>query len=229
LKLFARALAVALACLAAVAGLMVLGVVLPRGGAAGFAPAGEGAGSHVVRLVANPIHTDIALEATPEILERFGFLARDGLPLAHPDLRTIVVGWGGRAFYTQTPTWADLTLNALWRSLTIDRSVLHVGLGGAIDDSVPGVRRVVLGDAAFEALVAFIEASFAPGGDGTPDVLPGVAYGPFDRFYEAQGRFNVLVGCNTWTAAALRAAGLRTGFWSPLPPNLLWGLDLHAG
>ncbi|MGO8572745.1 TIGR02117 family protein, partial [Rhizobium ruizarguesonis] len=26
--------------------------------------------------------------------------------------------------------------------------------------------------------------------------------------------------CNTWTAAALRSAGLRTGIWNPLPQAL---------
>jgi hypothetical protein len=44
------------------------------------------------------------------------------------------------------------------------------------------------------------------------------------RFYEAQGTFNALVGCNVWTATALRSAGLRTGWWNPLPFLLIRSL-----
>ena len=49
---------------------------------------------------------------------------------------------------------------------------------------------------------------------------PARATATYDQFFEAKGRFNALVGCNTWTAAALRAAGLRTGWWNPLPQTL---------
>ncbi|RIX98509.1 TIGR02117 family protein [Aureimonas flava] len=210
------------------AGLSVLGLVVPRPPTASFPPAGGAAGRHVVHLAANPIHTDILLPAAPEVLARFGFLAGDGLDLEHPALATIAIGWGGRTFYTQTPTWDRLTFEAVWRSATLDRSVLHVALGGAVEDGAPGIVRVELGDAAFAALLDAIAASFEPGPDGAPQVLPGMGYGSFDRFYEARERFNLLAGCNTWTAATLRAAGLRTGLWSPLPPLLLWSLVLHA-
>lgn len=223
-----RAAAGFLALVCVLLGLMVLGILVPRPADTAYPPAGGAAGLNVVHLAANPIHTDILLPATPEVLERFGFLARDGLDLGHPALRTVVVGWGGRAFYTQTPTWDQLRFDAVWRSATVDRSVLHVALGGAVDEAGPGILRLDLSDAAFAALLDFMAAGFEAGPDGTPAVLPGAGYGPFDRFYEARGRFNLFLGCNTWTAAALRAAGLPTGWWSPLPPTLLWGLALHA-
>jgi uncharacterized protein (TIGR02117 family) len=210
-----------------VLGLMVLGLVVPRPAAVSFPPPGGAAGRHAIYLAANPIHTDILLPATPEVLERFAFLARDGLDLGHPALGTIVVGWGGRAFYTQTPTWGDLTANAVWRSATIDRSVLHVALGGRVEGDGAGLVRLDLGDAAFAALLEAVADSFEPGPDGAPQPIPNAAYGAFDHFYEARGAFNLLLGCNTWTAAALRAAGVRTGLWTPLPPLLLWSLKLH--
>jgi hypothetical protein len=50
--------------------------------------------------------------------------------------------------------------------------------------------------------------------------IPDAGYGEIDRFFEARGYFNALFGCNTWTAAALRSAGLRTGLWNPLPQAL---------
>ena len=219
-------LAGCLALVSVLVGLAVLGVLVPRAPRAAFAePAGGG--GRAVYLVANPIHTDIVLPATPDVVARFGFLDRNGLPLGHPRLRAIAIGWGGRAFYTQTPSWADLSLDTVWRSFSLDRSVLHVALVGDLGPEGPDLRRIELGEDAYGALLAFVEASFEPGADGTPQVLP-TSYGAFDRFYEARGRFNALVGCNTWTAAALRAGGLSTGLWTPLPRSLFWSLDLHG-
>ncbi|WP_082659614.1 TIGR02117 family protein [Aureimonas sp. AU40] len=222
-------LALLLALAAVFSGLALLALVVPRAPSVGFAPPGPGEASVVVVLAANPIHTDILLPATPALLTRFGFLARDGLPLDDPRVGAIAVGWGGRAFYTQTPEWRDLSLDALWRSFTYDRSVLHLSLAPALAGTEPGLRPVTLSEPAYEALLRFVEASFEPDPTtGGPWLLPGFAYSPYDRFYEARGGFNLLFGCNTWTAEALRHAGLRTSLWSPLPPLLLWGLDLHA-
>ena len=45
------------------------------------------------------------------------------------------------------------------------------------------------------------------------------------RFYEARGRFNLLLGCNTWTAAALRAASSRRAL-EPSPGSPVTRTDL---
>ncbi len=215
--------------LAAFLGLAFLALLVPRAPEAGFPPPPPGEG-RVVLLAANPIHTDLLLPATPELLARFRFLERDGLPLDDPRVGAIAVGWGGRAFYTQTPEWRDLSLDAVWRSFTYDRSVLHLSLAPQLAGTEPGLRPVRLSEPAYEALVRFVEASFEPDpAAGGPQLLPGFSYSPYDRFYEARGGFNLLFGCNTWTAAALRQAGIPTSLWSPLPPLLFWGLDLHAG
>ena len=52
-------------------------------------------------------------------------------------------------------------------------------------------------------MLAFIRASFAESG-GAPLHIAGAHYGETDAFFEANGSFNALLGCNTWTAAALR-------------------------
>ena len=208
---------------------LVLGVVIPRSGAgseAGELHAGEG--SHRVLVLKGPIHSDIALPADPQIRQRFGFLADAGLPIDRPDAQWIIVGWGGRSFYTQTPTWADLKPMPVVKTIIGDASVLHVALAGPIDAADPGVYAIDLSDAAYNRLLGAVMASFDTDRDGRPAVLAGAGYGPYDRFFEARGTFHLFDNCNSWTAATLRRAGITTGLWTPLPQLLFLALDLHA-
>lgn len=210
----------------AVVVLVAAGTLIPRPWQAHRTdPAGEGA--RTVLLLANPIHTDIALPADPDVRAAFGFLAAGGLDTGLPGVAWIVAGWGGREFYLNTPSWADLRPGPLISGLTIDRSVMHVGLGGPIDTHRPDVRAVRLDEAAFARLLEAVLETFTRGPDGRPILIPGRSYGAYDRFYEAEGRFNAVVGCNVWTARMLRTAGLRTGIWTPLPQLLTLSLDLH--
>ncbi|BDA86789.1 hypothetical protein Sa4125_43310 [Aureimonas sp. SA4125] len=76
--------------------------------------------------------------------------------------------------------------------------------------------------------MGFVLETLARDQAGRPVLVGAAGYGAFDRFYEATGRFTAFAGCNAWTAAALRAAGVTTGLWTPLPATLSWSLDLHA-
>jgi uncharacterized protein (TIGR02117 family) len=172
-----------------------------------------------ILVVSNPIHTDIAIPLDDETRAAFGFLGVSGIPVADPAAAWLVIGWGGRAFYLETPTWAELKPMPVFRALTIDRSVMHVDVAGPIDETHPAVRTFDLGPAQFQHLSDFIQQSFVREG-GEVVMIPDAGYGEYDRFFEAHGTFNALVGCNTWTAAALRAAGLQTGWWNPLPQTL---------
>lgn len=211
----------AAAALAAVA--FILGAIVPR---PLLAPAGEPATRQVL-LAANPIHTDIAFPADPDIVARFGFLAEDGLPLDAPELAWLVVGWGGRAFYLETPTWADLKPGPAVRALTVDGSVLHISLGGTIALPAEGVVALDVDEREMAAMIDETLATLVRDESGRPDAIEGAGYGEFDRFYEAHGWFNVLVGCNLWTSRILRAGGFRTGWWNPLPVSLLWSVGAH--
>ncbi|WP_337993147.1 TIGR02117 family protein [Agrobacterium sp. CNPSo 3708] len=181
---------------------------------------------HRILVLSNPIHTDIAVPVDAELLARFAFLRDANLGIDHPGLRYIVFGWGGRAFYTQTPTWADLRPMPVFKSFTIDDSVMHVALAGEIPLFDPAVMPVDLSTQGYARLVAFITGSFSRSA-GREVPLIGQSYGRDDAFFEAEGSFNVLVGCNIWTAAALRQAGLSTGWWTPLPWLLTASLRLH--
>ncbi len=182
--------------------------------------------SHRILILSNPIHTDIALPVDAELLARFGFLREGLLEIDNPGVRYLVFGWGGRAFYTQTPTWADLKPMPVLKSLTLDGSVMHVAMTGDLSLADESVTNVALSGEGYQRLLDFIMSSFAQS-QGKQVPLPGTAYGPYDAFFEAVGGFNVLLGCNTWTAATLRHAGVRTGWWTPLPPLLTASMRLH--
>jgi len=200
-----------------------LGTLVPR---PLWPAASAGEGTRHILVLENPIHTDIAIPVDDAVRKRFHFLVDAGLPSDAPEVRYIVFGWGGRAFYLETPTWSELKAVPVMKALTLDASVMHVDVAGDIVEPHPDVAGFDIGDDQFTALLDFIAASFQQG-PGGPIVIENAAYSSFDRFYEANGHFNALVGCNTWTAAALRTAGLRTGWWNPLPVSLGWSLRLY--
>lgn len=212
------------ACLALVLLILALGTLIPRSGP------GDGAGeppTRTVLVLSNAIHTDIALPLDAETRGVFGFVRESGLSIDQSGAEWLVLGWGGEQFYVRTPTWADLEVMPVIRSILGDRSVLHVALSGPIDPDATFATRVVMSETDFSALRASILASFQRRENGEPDILEGTEYGLFDRFYRAKGNFQVLLGCNTWTGQMLREAGVTTGIWTPLPFLLRASLDLH--
>ncbi|MGD9915094.1 MAG: TIGR02117 family protein [Rhizobiaceae bacterium] len=219
---FLRGLALVLAAIASIA---VLGAVVPR---PLFAPEGQGPAVRRILLIANPIHTDIALELDAGLVEALPWL-RETPPFSEPAARWMMFGWGSRAFYIETPTWSELKPGPLFKAFTIDDAVMHVQATGEIDTSHPAVRQLQLDEAGYARLIDYINRSFVTGTDGRPIRIPGTSYGEHDAFFEAHGPFNALAGCNVWTAAALRAAGLRTGWWNPLPQSLDVSLSLYDG
>lgn len=124
-------------------------------------------------------------------------------------------GWGDRAFYLETPTWGDVspaTLLAAARGS--DRTLVHVD---HLPEPRPGVdvRAITLRPEEYRRLAAFIRASFAE----RPRHYHG--YGPYDAFYDAQGRYSFRRTCNAWTGEGLRHAGVRVGRWTPFPVTVL--------
>src|SRR5690606_26188651 len=108
-------------------------------------------------------------------------LADDGLPVDLAGVEWLVFGWGGRAFYLETPTWGDLRPGPAVRALTLDRAVMHVALAGVIDQGEDSVLVVDLPQKNFERLIRGIEAGFAGANVETlPILVEGLSYGEYD-------------------------------------------------
>lgn len=204
--------------------LVVLGMVIPTPGA--YQPPAGAVRDKRILVLSNSIHTDIAVPLDEHSLGALPFLSGTGLPLDHPDARWLLIGWGGRAFYLETPSLADMKPGPTFKALTIDTSVMHVDVLGEVDQANPAVVAVDLTSAGYDGMLAAIAASFVRTG-GLAQPIEGYALTGADRFYEAEGSFNaILFGCNAWTARMLRTAGISSGFWTPLPQTLELSLNL---
>ncbi|MFC3676478.1 TIGR02117 family protein [Ferrovibrio xuzhouensis] len=130
----------------------------------------------------------------------------------------VAFGWGDRAFYLATRRPADFRLPlAAGALLGRGPAAMHVMRMARPDTTEPDVRRLDADLLQYHALAAYIRRSFATGPDGQPRPIPGAGYGASDAFYEAKGHYSPFRTCNEWVGAALRAAALPAGLWTPLP------------
>jgi uncharacterized protein (TIGR02117 family) len=137
----------------------------------------------------------------------------------------VAIGYGNRQFYLEVPTWADLDARtALLAAFGQGRSLIqmeHVWRPEADEWQRP----LVVTREEYRRLVRFLAASFERDARGRTVPLIGRGYGPADVFYEARGDYTAARSCNEWTGEALRAAGVRTGVWTPLSWSILRRLD----
>ena len=151
-------------------------------------------------------------------------------PAAHiPEPRLagnyLAIGFGNRDFYLNTPTWADLSLKtAFAAAVGGGPSLMHVDHEtDLVEDEY--TRRLTISRDQYRRLARYIADSFQLDAEGRTMPLIGRGYGWSDTFYESRRAYNFVRTCNEWTGEALRAAGVRTGVWTPLSQSIMWRLD----
>lgn len=154
----------------------------------------EPADGTTIFVQSNGIHTGIVLPAGPHRWKAFG--------------------WGDRDFYLNTPRWQDIRPGTALSALVGSGDTLvHVDeLGDFVPDE--NWRPIRLRAHEYARLHAYIAATLRPG-----PAIPG--YTPTDRFYPARGRYSAQNTCNVWTGGALKAAGVRTGIWTPFAGDVM--------
>jgi uncharacterized protein (TIGR02117 family) len=187
---------------------LMLSVVLPLvPGRSADLPPGSGV---QVGLLAGPIHYDVLVPLTPEVRGRFAFAVEGGVPVDDPAAEWLILGHGGRAFYTTVGTYADLSAGAVWKGVTGDASVVRLDVAGPVRQDI-GIRWLTLGPEQMTAFLDTVMADFA----APPRRLPGPGLGDSDVFYAGAGRSDIVRTCNAWLGETLRAAGVRFGLWTP--------------
>lgn len=181
-----------------------------------------GNGQVKIYLLTSLLHADIALPFSPKLRKRFAFLENTGVPLNHPELRYITVGWGSRAFYRTAGSYWDIKPSAVFQAVIGDRSVLRwVGFGTLVpsDDTI----QLSLNSNQYERLLEEIEKAHSKSGERFAH-MDGDSIGPNDAFFEAIGHFNIFRPCNQWVNEVLRSSGVPLGVWTPTTQSLIQSL-----
>ncbi len=127
----------------------------------------------------------------------------------------VAFGWGEKTFYLETPTWAEVKLRTVLAAATgSNRTLMHVE-HLPVPRAGDGAREIVMTPAQYRRLAAYIRVSFRDGGARYP------GYAGYDAFYDANGRYDAVRTCNSWTGDALRFAGVRVGAWTPFPVTVM--------
>ena len=151
-------------------------------------------------VIAGGWHTELALPRDALA----GKLA--GLAPRISGARYVVFGWGARDYYmARNPDLGDVL-----RAMTPGPAVVLVMPLGVAPDAWVGPRNSIelhITAAGNSALSEYLWAAVAKDGEGMPRAI---AAGPYDGslFYAGTGTYDLAYTCNTWTAEALRAAGL---------------------
>jgi uncharacterized protein (TIGR02117 family) len=182
---------------------LVLALVLGAGcggPVAGLYPPRAGEPAISVWIVAHGWHAGIAVRASdvPATLwpERAHF----------PRAEYVEVGWGDRDYWQATDPGLRLGFNALFLPTpSVVRVIPTDDLAAAFAGSE--IVEIRLSRAGFERLLRFVDDTFARTGAASATPL-GPAPWPHSRFYPAHGSYHLFRTSNTWTARALREAGL---------------------
>lgn len=180
-----------------------------------------------VYLVSNGVHVSVWLPTTrPE---------RDWSRWLPPEVPArpsgyVGFGWGDHDFYTEVPTWDDLTAGvalrgALWPTRSAMRATAYSGPPIAGEH----VHRISLGPEPYQDLVEFVELGFERDGSGGPILLAAPGYGTSDRFFEGRGSYHLFRTCNTWANGAVKAMGQRAALWTPFERGARHHLPRNQG
>ena len=183
-----------------------------------------------IMVMDNGIHTDLVLPVKTSIIDWRKYLHPSDYAGADTNFAYVASGWGNRRFYMETPEWKDLRLDvALTSALGFGRSAMHVYyLPKRLN---PGKTQVPLriSEEQYKALVEHIRNTFQQNQNGSFLLIKGKGYTATDNFYEAHGRFSIFKTCNSWTNGTLKAAGIETVFWAPVPHLMMPRIRKLAG
>ena len=192
-----------------------IGSSIPRNG--GWREPGAKDPSAVTIMVeTNGVHTALVLPlVTPERDWRPVFPDSD-VAAPSPEYTHIAVSWGEKQVFLNTPTWWDLRPWTVLRIVGIGGDgVIHVAhyIRPAPADDIRPLR---LTHAQYARLVAAIDRSLPKGPRKRYR-----GYGTYDVFYDAPGHYTVDNTCNQLTSNMLAAAGVKTGWWTPMAGGVM--------
>jgi uncharacterized protein (TIGR02117 family) len=186
--------------------------------------------NYEIVVMDNGVHTDLALPVKTSVIDWNQYLFLKDYKGANAGFTHFAFGWGNRKFYMETPEWRDLDLDvALSAAFGFGKSAMHVYYLRAAPKASKKNVVLKLSETQYRQLVTYILHTFQQE-NGSFLLIKGKGYTSTDNFYEANGSFSLLKTCNSWTNSGLKAAGIKTVFWAPLPHLMMRKLrKLNAG
>jgi uncharacterized protein (TIGR02117 family) len=169
-----------------------------------------------IMIGTNGVHTGIVMPIASDLKDwREEFAHTDQ---AAPDwpYTHVMVSFGEREVFLNTPTWRDLTpLTAFFAAIGGD-GLLHAAffVRPAPDENFRTIR---VSAREYSQIVQQIEGQL--GAASPRSVFPG--YGNNDAFYDSNLTYHLGNTCNQWTSDTLAAAGVKTGLWTPLSGGVM--------
>jgi uncharacterized protein (TIGR02117 family) len=183
----------------------------------GFQPAPDGI---EIMVLSNGVHDDLVLPIRSAAMDWTSPFPADHFPGDVSRAEYLVVGWGDKGFYLETPTWADLKASTLVYAVFLPSpTCMHVALWPR--EAIPrSARRVKISPAQYERLVEHVLSGFRRDERGRIQRIVGAHYGQDDAFYEGRGYYHAFNTCNAWAGRGIKAAGVRVPWFTPLPQSV---------
>lgn len=177
-----------------------------------------------IMIETNGVHTAIVMPAVSAQKDwRADFPADDVLAPNRPYTH-VSVSWGEREVFLNTPTWWDLSVPTVFGAATGGEGLLHVSHYIRPAPS-PDLRQLTISHAEYARLIAIIEREILPVSERT--VYRG--YSDYDVFYDAPGTYHLGNTCNQWVSNTLAAAGIKTGWWTPMAGGVMKWVPEYEG
>ena len=169
-----------------------------------------------IYVVSNAVHADIIVPCRHDAIDWREELQGVTFSNDVSNATHVAFGWGDQGFYLETPTWQDLKYSTAAKALFMpSNACIHVSF--VRPNYYPNSKAVSISDAQYKRLVKHVTESLVRDRHETVRQLPDYSYSWNDAFLEAKGTYHLLNTCNSWAGCALRRAGVRCPWLSPLP------------
>ena len=188
-----------------------------------FAPTPDGV---EITVAPTEIHSDLVLPLHNETMDWRPLLPAGDFAGDVRWATRVAFGWGNKEFYVDTRSYGDLTGGTVLRAVFWPSpTCMHVEMWDDLDTR-PGARTVRISREQYRRLVEHVLGTFRRDEAGRFLPIKGGAYRANDAFYHAHGSYHALNTCNCWAGRGLKTAGMRTGWFTPMPRTV--GLYMPA-
>lgn len=179
----------------------------------GFEQPGDGV---QLFIVSNAVHADIIMPRSNGIVDWSTELG-DATFLGSIEGEThIAIGWGDKGFFLETPTWNDFKVSTAVNALFLPSGTcIHASF--TKPEYYGDTASVTISEEQYRLLVDFIKQTIKRDESGNLIQIEGYSYGSTDAFFEANGTYHIFNTCNSWVGRGLKAAGVKTPWFSPMP------------